>query len=405
MRLLFVTAALPYPPASGGAIRTLGLIDGLYRAGHSITLLSFHHGENDPQDTPLAQLCERIVTLPPPQRRVQDRLRTLLFSRKPDIAHRFYSEDFAAALRDLLAETAFDLIQFEAIEAVAYLPLARALQPEARLSFDTFNAEYALQRSMFAIDRATPGRWAAALYSWIQVQRITRYERAMCRMADLVFAVSQEDADLLRGFRDDRIIHVVPSGIFVDDYTTPPALPGLAKPALVFTGTMAYRPNVDAMLWFTEAVLPHIRQEQPNVQLYIVGSRPHARLDVLRDQAGIHITGWVEATQPYLHEADVYIAPLRMGSGTRLKLLEAMASGCAIVATTTAAAGLHEDVKAGMIVVDEPQAMAQAIRELLQDRTRRQELGNRARDLVRRYYDWPVIVPRLIAAYRDIGLG
>src|SRR5690606_23656791 len=110
--------------------------------------------------------------------------------------------------------------------------------------------------------------------------------------------------------------------------------------ALIFTGKMDYRPNVDAMLWFASDILPQVRSIMPDVRLYVVGQKPHPRLEVLRDHDHIVLTGWVPEVTPYLHAAAVYIAPLRMGSGTRLKILEAMAAGCAIVATTLAAAGL-----------------------------------------------------------------
>lgn len=408
MQILIITASLPYPPASGGAIRTLGIIHGLYQAGHEITLLSFHTGITSPYETPLADYCTHIETVSSPTRRsVVDRLKTLFFSQEPDIARRFYDVNFAETLRQLLRENEYDLIQFEAIETICYLPVAQAEQPEAKLSFDTFNAEYALQRNMFEIDRTEMRRWPLAVYSFIQTRRITRYERQMCRAADIVFAVSEEDADLLRNFRDDRQIYVVPSGIFADDYTTPGMNDALTleHPALVFTGTMDYRPNVDAMLWFTETVLPRIHASKPETQLYIVGNRPHSRLEHLRQQQNIHITGWVNATQPYLHAADLYIAPLRMGSGTRLKLLEAMAAGRAIISTSTAAAGLQDEAKSGMIIADDPAKMADTITKLIDDAERREAIGTKARELVRHHYDWSVLVPHLLTAYREIGLG
>lgn len=405
MRVLFLTASLPYPPASGGAIRTFGIMHGLHAAGHEITLLSFHTGQTSPDKTPLASICQHIETLSPPTRSKLDRLQTLLFSKKPDIAFRFYDEAFVEKLRELLSSTQYDLIQIEAIEMACYLPIAHDIQPGAKLSFDTFNAEYALQRSMYDIDRASFRRWPLAAYSLIQTRRIAQYEQAMCRLADIVFAVSSEDADLLRIFRPDGQISLVPSGIFVNDYANFRATMHLQSPALVFTGTMNYRPNVDAMLWFAEYVLPHVQDNTPAAHLYIVGNHPHPRLDVLRDNPNIRITGWVNATQPYLNSADLYIAPLRMGSGTRLKLLEAMASGCAIVATTTAAAGLHDDVKRGMIIVDDPVQMADSITTLLNDSEQRARLGAEARELVQQYYDWSVLIPKLLKAYKGIGLG
>src|SRR5690606_1403615 len=112
---------------------------------------------------------------------------------------------------------------------------------------------------------------------------------------------------------------------------------------------------------------------------------------------------WVAEVQPFLQAAQVYIAPLRMGSGTRLKMLEAMASGCAVVATTIAASGLSEDAKRVMLIADDADSMARAIIGLLQDSTRQHALGLHARKYVRQHYDWSVLIPRLLAIYKDVG--
>jgi glycosyltransferase involved in cell wall biosynthesis len=182
-------------------------------------------------------------------------LRDLLLSTQPDIARRLYSPAFSARLQLLLKKSAFDLIQFEGIEVACYLPLAHQTQPDARLCFDTFNAEYALQRTIFEIERHEIRRWPAALYSLVQSRRIARFERRVCQQADWVIAVSLEDADLLRRFRPDGRLSVIPSGIFTENYAGGPKA-SLGENALVFTGKMDYRPNVDAVLWFANESCP-----------------------------------------------------------------------------------------------------------------------------------------------------
>lgn len=402
-----LTAQLPYPPHTGGAIRTFGLIHGLYEAGHELTLLSFDEPDSgvDYASTPLAQYCQRIETIAPPLRSKQDRLRDLLLSKQPDIARRFYSEAFWSKLRQLLTTQAFDLVQFEAIEAACYLPLARQLGLKARLCYDAFNLEYDMQRIIYQVDRAAPRRWPIAAYSFLQIGRIKRFERELCKAADFVIAVSPEDAAGLQALHSEGKVYVVPNGIFVDDYTNDTQTLNLGEHALVFTGKMDYRPNVDAMLWFTDVILPQIRKVCSDTTLYIVGQKPHERLGALRARPNIQITGWVPQVQPYLNAAAVYIAPLRMGSGTRLKILEAMASGCAVVATSTAASGLLPEMRRGMIIVDGEKAFAEVTLDLLQNPQKRSELGKTARQAVRDYYDWSVLIPRLLAAYKDMGLG
>ncbi|MEM9951962.1 MAG: glycosyltransferase [Chloroflexota bacterium] len=399
MRILIVTANLPYLLASGGAIRVFGILNGLHDAGHAITLLSFSDKSTD--DTPLVNLCEKIITHQPPQRTKAERIRTLLTTNKADIETRFYSDVFANNLLKLLRENTYDLVQFEAIESASYLPLVRKHFPDMKICFDTFNAEADLQRVIYDIDRQDSRRLPQAMYSWIQSKRIYRYEGELCRLADLVIAVSQEDQAILSRYRNDNCTKVMSSGIFVDDYDVPDKEITLEENALVFTGKMDYRPNVDAMLWFANEILPRI----PNTHLTIVGQKPHPRIQHLPERDNITLTGWVDTIPPYLHASDVYIAPLRMGSGTRLKLLEAMASGCAIVATSIASAGLNDEVRSAMVIADKETDFANAITDLLNDPQRQHELGQLAQEKVKQHYDWSVLIPQLLNAYQEAGIG
>jgi len=152
-------------------------------------------------------------------------------------------------------------------------------------------------------------------------------------------------------------------------------------------------------------VLNEIRKAVPDVRLFIVGNKPHDRLNGIRQRADIEVTGYVQDVVPFLHSASVYVAPLRMGSGTRLKLLQAMAAGCAIVSTTVGAQGL--DVTSGreMILADDAISFAQATITLLRDPALRRELASAALRQVCDRYDWSVIIPRLLNVYQEMGLG
>src|SRR5262249_25622978 len=148
--------------------------------------------------TPLAGYCQRIQVVAPPERSKANRIRDLLFSNQPDIAKRLYSEDFYTCLQQLVSEQPFDLIQFEGIEVACYLPLLRKMGVQAKLCYDAFNAEAALQRLIFLVDRGNIRRWPMAGYSLLQAQRIAQFERTVCQQADGVIAVSAEDAAILR---------------------------------------------------------------------------------------------------------------------------------------------------------------------------------------------------------------
>ncbi len=404
MRVLLLTPALPYPLHQGGAIRNYGLIHGLHHHGHQIWLLSFHDNDTSTKTTPLHDLCEYIETVPTPPRNALQRLLSLLTSKTPDLAQRLYDSAFANRLENLLKQQSFDLIQFEGLEMTGYLPLVKRLQPQAKLCYDAHNAEFALQHNIAVAERGDIKRLPAALYSTLQAKRIARFERHICEQVDLTLAVSDEDAAMFRTLSPSRCVHVVPNGIFTDTYAQSSEKLDLGECVLVFTGKMDYRPNIDAMLWFSNQILPRVREHYPEARLYIIGQKPHTRLQQLRDRDDIIITGWVPDIQPYLRAGAIYVAPLRMGSGTRLKILEAMAAGCAIVSTTTAATGLNIQNGDVIAIADSDEDFAQQLILLLQNPERRAVMGKAAQTYVSRHYDWSVLTPRLMAAYMDIGL-
>lgn len=403
-RLLFLTPQLPYPPHQGGALRNFGLIKGLAQRGYAITLLSFVEAGQPPYtEPPLADLCASVVTLPAPIRTLRRRLIDLLVGHA-DMARRLWSPPLLDALQGLLERERFWAIHFGGLEMATYLRLTRStLQTRASntlLIYDATNAEYALQARIAQQDVRLVHRWHQALYSIIQAQRLKRFEAAICRAADYIFACSQADAYLLGKLSPSTPVAVIPNAIDVADYDVTKWLPAdIPHPALVFTGKMDFRPNVDAVLWFAERILPRIQRSVPEAHFVIVGQKPHPRLDALRGRPGILLTGAVPHIQPYLAAADVYVAPLRMGSGTRLKLLEAMAMGCAVVSTQLGAEGI--DVREGehLMLADSPDAFAQAVLTLLYDKVRRKDIGAKAARLVRQRYDWSAIIPHVEAAY------
>jgi glycosyltransferase involved in cell wall biosynthesis len=153
------------------------------------------------------------------------------------------------------------------------------------------------------------------------------------------------------------------------------------------------------VLWFADAVLPLIRAQAPDTRLYVVGQQPHTRLARLAAQPGITLTGRVPDTRPYIAAAGVYIVPLRIGGGTRLKVLEAMAMGQAIVSTRLGCDGFDFTDGHEVRFADEPAAFAETVIELFRDRARAAALGQTARAFVETHYGWDAIVPRLEALY------
>jgi len=403
LRLLVLTPQEPYPPHQGTALRNYNLIARLARR-HQIHLLSFHSPEGEPSDLgPLSSLCTSIATVPPAERKVLRRLWTTIASPLPDMAHRLASPTFREALARTLRTVPIDVVQFEGIEMIPYLGTVlsecRRLAQAPRLVFDDHNAEYVLQRRVWQTDARNPLRWPGAAYSLIQWRKLRAYEAWACRSVDVVVAVSETDAEALRQLVPGLEVLVIPNGVDIAHYTAYGGPSPLPPFSLVFTGKMDFRPNVDAVLWFTRHVFPSIHRRVPEVRFYVVGQRPHPRLDRLRDVAGITVTGHVPDIRPYIAGAAVYIVPLRSGGGTRLKVLEAMALRRAIVSTSMGCAGFPVRPGRDVVIADDAEAFADAVVSLLFDGKRRHALGEAAFRFAQRGYDWAEIVPRLESAY------
>ncbi len=396
MNILFLTPQRPYPTHQGTTIRNFNLIAELAKR-HTIHLLTFLEPDQPADAAPLAELCATIETLPVPHRTVATRLRQMLTTRRPDMSWRLWSPAFVARLETFLSAHPVDVVHIEGIEMAPYLPIVRKVIPAAKIIYDDHNAEWLLQWRNFTTDVKNPRRWIAAGYSFVQTQRLKQYERQVCRAADGVVAVSDADRAAIRQLDATLAVTVVPNGVNLARYDALTADP--IPFDLVFTGKMDYRPNIDAMLWFGQEVLPRILAHRPESTFAIVGQRPHPRLDALRNHPAITITGFVDAVEPYIDGATVYIAPFRVGGGTRLKLLEAMAMRKAIVATTVGAEGFGVRHGREMLLVDDPAAMADEILHLLDNPAERQRLGDNARQFVADNFTWAALVPAFERLY------
>lgn len=394
MNLLFLTPQLPFPTHQGTTLRTFNLLKQI-APHHRTTLLTFGTSAELESAQPLIELCKRIEIVTPPHRSLLRRAFTTLTSALPDMGLRLESKEMHALIKDVLSQGEFDWIQIEGIEMARYY--AESVAARARVVFDDHNAEYMLQRSAFESDVRSPVRWLGALYSLIQWRKLVRFERKVCMEVDSVVAVSRSDDKALRALDSCITPIIIPNGVDTDFYHYAPE--DTNSSLLVFTGKMDFRPNIDAMLWFCRDILPILRKTFPDVRLKIVGQKPSYRVSSLAQNQGVVVTGAVEDVRPFISEAAVYVVPLRMGSGTRLKILEAMAMGKAIVSTRRGAEGIECLDGRELILADTPDEFATSIGTLLQSEARRKELGGNARRLVEEKYEWKQIVPLFESIY------
>jgi len=393
-RILVLTTRLPYPPREGHQLRTWHLLRALAHE-HEVTLASCLRRDDALDNcSPLRAMLARLETFPIRSEHSRaallgDLVKTSIGT-QPFVAVKYDSKRMRSRVAELIERT--DLVQID------MLPLIRLVPADCRvpLVLDAQNVEYQLLRQRADCE---PG-WVRRLFLRNQVPKLRRFERNACRRSDHVIACSPDDARELSRLEPRTPISVVPNGVDVE--SARPAAHAVADPArLVFVGQMSWFPNRDGVQWFIAEVLPRILAVRPDAQFTLVGKT--AGLNVPPQlRAQVRLAGFVDDLQPELHNSAIYVLPLRYGSGTRLKLLEAMAFGKPIVTTQIGAQGV--DLVAGQeaLFADDAQGFAAAVLQLIADPQLAARLGAAARAKAQARYDWRIIGRDLLATYDEL---
>ena len=393
MRLLWLKSDLLLPLDKGGKLRTWNLMRHLARR-HEITYLAFA----EPNHTQgvidaMHQVAARVETIPrvdPPKgswRFYQDAALHLA-DPLPYAVGKYRSRAYRHRVDALLARDAFDLLVCDFLVPAVNLPWRL---PCPAVIF-THNVESEIWRRHADTEASVLKR---LLYR-TQHRRMLRFERRTLERFDGVLAVSDADRDTFEHLYPGSLrkpAHVVPTGVDTEFFAPKPS--AAASRRLVFTGSMDWLPNEDAMVFFVREVLSLIRAEEPDVTLSIVGRAPTPAVRKLAREPGVHVTGAVDDVRPYVDEAAVYVVPLRIGGGTRLKIFEAMAMGKAVVSTTVGAEGLPVVDGTHMMLADDPRSFARETVALIRDLDRRRQLERAARALVVSKYDWSAVAGEL----------
>jgi glycosyltransferase involved in cell wall biosynthesis len=288
-----------------------------------------------------------------------------------------------AAFERLLSERPFDLVQVESSQ----MALSRSSN---RIPFilDEHNIEYLLLRRLAEVE-SSPDRKA---FGYVEAAKVRREEVQAWRHCDGAVFTSEADMGVMRAAFPEKPACVVPNG--VDDEYFSPTDDEPEPSTVVFTGSINYRPNTDAVAYFIKEVMPRLLRVKPSARFVVVGQGAPDSLLRLAD-GNVEFTGSVPDVRPYIARAAVVIAPLRVGSGTRLKILEALAMGKPVVTTTIGCEGLSVIDGEHLMVADDPQPFAEAVARLMSDRKLATELGRSGRTLIERDYSWSVVIQHL----------
>jgi sugar transferase (PEP-CTERM/EpsH1 system associated) len=383
LKILWAKVGGLVPLDTGGKIRSYHILRELARRNDVTFFTSYaeHAGDlHGKLDAHFARVIRYPLRLP--QARSFQHLAQYarrFFSRQPHQFFRYYSLETNLGLRRLLETEEFDVVVCDFLAAAAMIPWDLSVP---KILF-THNVEALIWKRQCAVARNP--LWKAV--SWREYRAIAAAERRYLHLADHVLTVSETDRDFFARIIEPAKITVIPTGVDLDFFQPAPVE---ERPnTLVFTGSMDYMPNEDGICYFVEEILPRIRDQVPNTSLLVVGRRPTPRLLKLAAATpGVEVTGGVEDIRPFVRRAAVYIVPLRVGSGTRLKIFEAMAMGKAVVSTTVGAEGLPVRPEKDILMADAPEEFASAVVRLLRDPNLRGDLGRAARELVAEKHSW-----------------
>jgi glycosyltransferase involved in cell wall biosynthesis len=392
-RILALTSRVPWPPREGHQLRSYHVLDAL-ASQHDVHLLSCLRSDDDPGAR--APLRDKLTgfetfTIPAESSRMA-LMRALLqgvLTHTPFVVAKYS----VPALKQRMAELSarFDLIHVDMLPLMAHVPL-HCTTP---VVLNAHNVEYRLLEARVGVEP----RAAARTYLHTQVSRLRAFEGEACRRATVVLACSGEDAGQLHQMAPATPVHVVPNGVDLE-HNRPDAAP-IKAARMVFVGQMGWFPNRDGVEWFLAEVLPRIVHGRSDARFVLVGK--HEGLKVPSALRGhVELAGFVPDVRRPVLESSVYVVPLRAGSGTRLKVLEAMALGKAIVTTHTGSEGIELVPGRDALLADDADGFAQAVLSLFDDPAEAARLGTAARLAAEKRYGWKVIGESMLRVYAGL---
>jgi sugar transferase (PEP-CTERM/EpsH1 system associated) len=384
MRIAYLAQRVPYPPDRGDKIATYHQVRYLSNR-HEVDVFCLAQDDHDIEcAASLSRMVAGVHTARVPKIGAMARCATALLTAAPLTPGLCRASGLERKFETAHRRRPFDVVLVYSSSMAQYVERHAAL-PRVMEFADLDSLKWA----QYAERSPWPLGWVYARESRL----LLAYERRIAHAFGHSIVCTQKELADLRRLVPDATATCIPNGVDLE-FFRPMTHPREAG-NLVFTGVMDYRPNVDAMVWFTEQVLPRVRAAIPSVTLTICGARPTRRVRKLADIPGVEVTGRVPDVRQYLARATVCVVPLRIARGIQNKLLEAMAMGLPCVATRQTAEGLSPDVLPAVRLADDADQFAAATTGLLRDREAASALGRLARTLVETHYRWDVQVSKL----------
>lgn len=388
LSILVIAETIPSRADQGSSIRTGNLVRGLARR-HHVTVVGHAAGTDAmTAELPLGGVSVHGVgEMPDISRRAK--LRRVV-SRRSFQGSRFDTPGMRAAVEEVVMSSRFDLIQIERSQLFA-------LRPDRRtpVVLDEHNIEHALRHQIISRQRS---RWKRLLNT-VETAKFRAEEEHAWRAVSGCSVTSSVDAAAVSRVAPRTLIAVIPNGVDVDYFRPSGEPPDTDE--IVFVGMMDFSPNTDAVTYFALEVMPLVLRQRPSARFTVVGKNVPPGLPERLGPA-VRFTGPVADVRPWLARAAVVVVPLRMGSGTRLKVVEGLAAGKAMVSTRVGCEGIGVIDGEHLIVADQPRSFADAVCRLMADPEESSHLGSAGRALVERSYSWEAVVTDLEAFHARV---
>lgn len=406
MRVLHFAPRVCWPLDTGAKLRNYHLARIL--SGHAhLTLLAFTDQEEQPTGA-LEEFYEQVSTVPRDAGYTFPKILRGVLGRTPLPVLNYTTAAMKQALERTLSAQQFDIVQVESIHLMAYLSILREAHPRPLVVCDWHNIESELMQR-YSESESNAARRA---YARKTARMMSDSEGRALQEFDAHVAVSQRDADKLGEINSQARVFVIENGVDTNFYSdeqieiayrkAKPSETSGEKNRIVFVGSMDYHANVDGVVNFAREVWPQVRDRLKGLTFTIVGRDPAPEVRELAAMPGLEVTGTVDDVRPFYREAAAAVVPLKVGGGSRLKILEAMAAGVPVVSTTLGAEGLNVKHGENILIADTNQQLIDAIRSVVEDEGLRQRLSAAGRTLVSHHYDWSRLGTNLFEVYQQL---
>jgi glycosyltransferase involved in cell wall biosynthesis len=376
LKILIISSEIPYPPTDSNRACYYNLLR-RFRGKHDVTVLAMSAGGTEEDAAHVAELAREVTVVPHEVRKTFLRRLASLFSPLPFGVLLYRSAAYRRALDELLARETFDVIVAGNVNMAQYTVDLEGT-PKIIFPQDAWSLYY--RRQMRHASHP-----AAFLYSLVQHVKLKRYERRTYGRYDACVLVARRDADIIRAGCPDLPIYFAYSGVDLPPHKEVPKEPA----TVCFSGVMYYPPNRDCVFYFANEIFPLVQAEVPEATFHVVGKEPGPDIQALASRRGVVVTGTVPDLLEYIRKMEVYVCPMRLGSGMKMKIVEALGAALAVVSTSVGADGMDllepgED----LVVADEPAEFARQVIRLLRHPEERRRLGMSGRAKVERGYTW-----------------